>query len=86
MEEFYEKIFTSGTTEISRGDLEGLPCPFCTENVTDETMQKLADLTECSYQSRIDDDMDDDRKSEIWWEEMEDTANYLNIPYYEDID
>ncbi|MDE7061896.1 MAG: hypothetical protein K2O73_01450 [Lachnospiraceae bacterium] len=38
-----DKIFRAGDSELSRGELESLPCPFCTDNVSDETMQSIVE-------------------------------------------
>ena len=90
MDNFYEKEFVCGRTIISRGDLENMPCPFNTEGVDDEKMQRLANLTEGSTRQRTSDYdeslMSKDKMDEIWWEELEDSCNYLDIPYYEDMD
>lgn len=84
--EFYTKNFVCGRSEITRGELESLPCPFCTKEVSDETMQKLADITEQEVNQRLGGrEVSEDTFWGIWWEELEDTCNYLNIPYYEDM-
>ena len=89
-QEFYENEFVCGKTTICRGDLESLPCPFCTKDVDDEKMQRLAELTEAGTRQRTSDYneslMSKDKQDEIWWEELEDSCNYLGIPYYEDLD
>ena len=38
---FYDQEFTYGDSKLSRRDLESLPEPFCTEDVTDEQMQEI---------------------------------------------
>ncbi|KAA6302816.1 MAG: hypothetical protein EZS26_000986 [Candidatus Ordinivivax streblomastigis] len=89
--DFYTKEFTCGSSSLSRGELESLPCPFCTENVSDETMQKIIDLTDSSTRERLRLPMNkplnlgDDKVSAIWWEELEAIVNQENIPYYEDL-
>lgn len=91
-DEFYDKEFTCGQSCITRGELESLPCPFCTDNVTDEQMQTIIDQTDGETRSRMrinsDQplDLDDDKTSEVWWEQLEAAVNRQNIPYYEDID
>jgi hypothetical protein len=90
--EFYSKEFFSGLISISREELESLPCPFCTKNVTDENMQAIIDMT-CeqtkmrmglSQKDAI--DISDERTNEIWWQELEQTVVAFKVPYYEDMD
>ena len=91
-QEFYDKEFKCGNSTITRGELESFPIPFCTDNVSDETMQKVIDDTDAGTRQRWkirDDkplDMENDEISESWWEELEEAANYYNIPYYEDLE
>lgn len=90
--EFYDKIFVYGKSQLSRGELESLPVPFCTKDVTDEQMETITYQTELDTRERLhlDDeeeiDLENDRHSEVWWEEMEAAARRQNIPYYEDLD
>lgn len=91
--EFYEKEFTAGAnnrTTICRGDLESLPCPFCTENVSDATMLCIVgDIdTEMDkwYEWRDNGDITEDRCNEHWWEVMERVVIDYGVPYYEDLD
>ena len=89
--EFYDRNFTYSDTILSRADLESLPCPFCTENITDEQMEVIAFETDSatrerlrlSYNEHI--DFDNDKHSEVWWKELEAAVNRQNIPYYEDL-
>lgn len=89
--EFYIKEFVYGDTILSRADLESLPCPFCTENVTDEQMEIIVFETDLSTRERLrlsdgeHIDLDNDKHSEVWWEEMESAVNQQNVPYYEDL-
>lgn len=89
--EFYDRNFTYSDTILSRADLESLPCPFCTENITDEQMETIAFETDSATRERLrlsDNehiDFDDDKHSEVWWEELEAAVNRQNIPYYEDL-
>ena len=41
-----------GVSEISRELLESLPCSICTDGVTDEQMQELADSVEAEVRDR----------------------------------
>lgn len=89
--EFYDRNFTYSDTILSRADLESLPCPFCTENITDEQMEIIAFETDSSTRERLrlsDNehiDFDNDKHSEVWWEELEAAVNRQNVPYYEDL-
>lgn len=89
--EFYTKEFAYGDTVLSRADLECLPCPFCTENVTDEQMEAIVFETDLSTRERLrlsdseHIDLDNNKHSEVWWEEMEAAANRQNVSYYEDL-
>lgn len=87
---FYDKIFTYGSSELSRGELESLPAPFDTYDVTDEQMQEIVWETEIETRDRLrlgDGEainFNKDRHSEVWWEEMEKTVVRHGVPYYED--
>lgn len=89
--EFYDRNFTYSDTTLSRADLESLPCPFCTENITDEQMEVIAFETDSLTKERLrlsDNehiDFDNDKHSEVWWEELEAAVNRQNVPYYEDL-
>ena len=87
---FYDKVFVCGKSELSRRELESLPEPFDTCHVTDEQMEQIVFETEMETRDRLrlgdneSIDFDDDRHSEVWWEEMEKTVVRHGIPYYED--
>lgn len=87
--DFYDKVFSYGTSELSRQELEELPVPFCTENVTDQQMERIVFETETETRSRLrlNDgekiDFENDKHREIWWEELEQAVRRQNIPYYE---
>lgn len=90
-EDFYDKEFSFGNSSITRGELESLPCPFCTENVTDEEMQKIirythkntCDAYHLPYNEPI--DFEHGRIGELWWEKLEEICQTV-MPYYEDLD
>ena len=90
-EEFYNQEFVYFDTGLRRSDLESLPVPFCTENVTDDQMKVIVVETDLNTRARLrlsDDehiDLNNDRHSEVWWEEMEAAVNRQNVPYYEDL-
>ena len=87
---FYDKIFTHGSSELSRGELESLPVPFDTYDVTDARMEEIVRETEMETRDRLGlgdgeaVDFNKDRHSEVWWKEMEKTAVRHGVPYYED--
>jgi hypothetical protein len=89
---FYNMIFKYGQSEVSRGELESLPAPFFTKNVTDEQMRDIVRQTEIETRERLRLNADeiinfeDDRHSRVWWEELEAAVCEKGIPYYEDID
>lgn len=70
--------------------LEGLPCPFCTDNVTDETLDDISEELELEmkpwYEWKRNGDVTADKVEEKWWEELENIAVEKGIPYYEDLD
>lgn len=92
VDEFYDRIFKYGQSELSRGELESLPVPFCTKDVTDKQMEEIVMDTELDTRDKLrlneDEpiDFDNDRHSEVWWKEMETAVCRHNVPYYEDID
>lgn len=87
---FYDKVFTCGQSKLSRRDLESLPAPFDTYHVTDEQMEQIVRETEMGTRDRMrlgereSIDFENDRHSEIWWEEMEKAVVRHDVPYYED--
>lgn len=87
---FYDRIFVYGKSELSRGELESMPVHFDTYDVTDEQMEEIVRETEQETRDRLrlDEnesiDLENDRHSEIWWEEMENTVVRHGVPYYED--
>ena len=87
---FYDKVFIYGKSELSRGELESLPVPFDTYHVSDEEMEQIVRETELETRDRLsldtDEpiDLDNDRHSRIWWEEMEKTVVRHGVPYQED--
>lgn len=87
---FYDKIFVYGKSELSRKELEFMPASFDTYDVTDEQMEEIVRETEQETRDRLrlgeneSIDLENDRHSEIWWEEMEKTVVRHGVPYYED--
>lgn len=90
-QEYYDKEFGYYNSKISRGELESLPCPFCTDNVSDDVMQSIIMMTDLTTKQRLrlpDNkwlNLKKDKLSEVWWEELENAARYYNIPYHEDL-
>lgn len=72
-QEYYDKEFGFYNSKISRGELESLPCPFCTDHVSDDVMQSIIMMTDLSTKQRL--KLPDDKKlnfkkdkvSEVWW-------------------
>lgn len=89
---FYDTEFKYGDSSITRGELESLPVPFDTKDVSDETMQAIVKSVdeETRLALGLNDgehiDLDNDRHSERWWQELEDCLCYFGVPYYEDED
>ena len=89
-DDFYDKVFVHGASELSRRELESLPVPFDTYDVTDEQMERIVWETEMETRDRLRlgdgeaIDFNKDRHSEVWWEEMEKTVVRHGVPYYED--
>ncbi len=89
--DFYEKQFRAGDSSVSRSDLESLPCPFCTENVSDTIMQSIVEQTDlatrCNLNLNSDEHIDfsNHRHSEMWWSELERVVCSFQVPYYEDL-
>lgn len=90
-QEYYDKEFGYYNSKVSRGDLESLPCPFCTGKVSDDVMQSIIMMTDLSTKQRLrlpNDqwlDFRKDKVSEVWWQELESAVRYYKIPYYEDL-
>ena len=85
----YEKNFKSGKTKLCRADLESMPCPFCTDNVSDEEMQSIVDELEQEMTPWREwckqGDITKDRLDEKWWEMLEHIVCEHGVPYYEDL-
>ena len=82
----YNKEFICGKTNITRDLLESLPEPFNTENVSDKTMQDIANKLEEEmkdfYQWEEDGSITPNKVQEKWWEYLESMAIRHNVPYY----
>ena len=64
-ENYMTKAF--GVSDITRELLEGLPCPICTDGITDKQMQKLADSVEAEVRDRYPEVAD--KMFELWKKE-----------------
>lgn len=86
----FSKEFISGNTIISRELLESLPCPFKTDDVSDETMQGIADIVEAEmkpwYDWKRDGSITKYKCDEHWWEVLESVLVDNGVPYYEDVE
>lgn len=89
---FYDTEFKYGDSSITRGELESLPVPFDTQDVSDETMQAIVKSVDKETRLALglsDGEhivFDNDRHSERWWQTLEECLNYFGVPYYEDGD
>lgn len=85
---FYNKVFISGKIQLTRRELEELPCPLCMKNVGDSVMQDIVQDAECEVNKW---DYDDDNAElefkfeDIRLREIEDAAVRHKIPYYDDL-
>ena len=90
-EDFYTREFRCGNSYISRQELEGFSCPFCTKDTTDAQMQHIVDeadaATRASWRIPVGQPIDfqNDDQDDTWWSELEKAAVGQGIPYYEDI-
>ena len=58
-----------GVSEITRELLEGLPCPICTEGITDKQMREMADSVESDV--RLDYPDVADKMFELWKKDID---------------
>lgn len=85
---YYKQEFRCGDSYISRAELEVMPIPFNTREISDETMQTLVDTVDrvTRERARISADkhlnISDECIGDIWWEELETVCKELKIPYY----
>ena len=56
-----------GASEITRELFEGMSCPICTDGITDEQMQELADSVEAEVRDRYPEVAD--KMFELWKKE-----------------
>lgn len=83
---FYNKVF--GTVQLTRRELEELPCPFCTKDISDEVMQQI--VSEAEEEIKKWDYDDDNEELEFKYEdirlrEIEEATVRHKVPYYEDL-
>lgn len=68
--------------------LEGMPCPMCTEGISDSILlnihKEIQETLEFEFGKNF--NMEDDKVSQFWWEQLELIARRYNIPYYEDME
>lgn len=96
----YQKYFKVNDCDIiSRTDYESLPIPMCTTNVSDETMQTIANdiftILKTNYgkadviayfRNEVEDDELREDIDEDFWKEMENIGIDNGIVYYEDME
>ena len=71
-----------------RNSLEGMPCPICTVDFSDEDMIDINNCIENMVKQRFninEIDFDDEEQDEAWWEELEKYALEKGMIYYEDM-
>ena len=89
--DFYTRKFRCGNSYVSREELEGFSCPFCTKYTTDAQMQRIVEETDAATRAcwRIPADQPidfkNDEQDDTWWTELENAAVRQGIPYYDDI-
>ena len=89
--DFYTRKFRCGNSYVSRQELEGFSCPFCTKETTDAQMQRIVEeadaATRACWRIPADQPIDfkNDEQDDTWWTELENAAVRQGIPYYEDI-
>lgn len=85
---FYNKVFSSGTTQLTRRELEELPCPFCTKEISDGIMQQIVSDADREIKEWHYDDNNEElefKYEDIRIREIEEAAVRCKIPYYEDL-
>ena len=89
--DFYTREFRCGNSYVSRKELEGFPCPFCTKDTTDAQMQRIVEEADAAIRAcwRIPADQPidfkNDEQDDTRWTELENAAVRQRIPYYGDI-
>lgn len=89
--DFYTRQFRCGNSYVSRQELEGFSCPFCTAETTDAQMQRIVEeadaATRACWHIPADRPIDfkNDEQDATWWTELENAAVRQGIPYYDDI-
>ena len=78
------------TVKFVRDYLEGLPCPICTKDISDEQMEKLIkdvnDYTKMICRVKTI-DLNDEITEDIWFAELEEfSIKEYKMPYYEDME
>jgi hypothetical protein len=99
IKDYLEDFFVNGIKIISRTEYESLPCPLCSIEISDETMQKIAneiynsmkvnygkEITENYFNNFNVGDKDfTEEVDDFFWKEMEEIALNNGMRYYEDI-
>lgn len=85
---FYNKVFAFGKTQLTRRELEDLPCPFCTKDVSDEVMLKIVSEADTEINTWDYDDNNEElefKYEDIRIREIGEAAVRCKVPYYEDL-
>lgn len=86
---FYNKVFSFGNTQLTRRELEELPCPFYTKNISDEVMLKIVSEADKEIKEWDCDGNNEElefKHEDIRFKEIENAAVGYKVPYYEDLD
>ena len=77
------------TAEELREYLESMPCPFCTEGITDEELETISASLEIEMRDILqwekDGSISHDKAAEYETEILENLCSLHDIPYYEDL-
>ena len=77
------------TAEELREYLESMPCPFCTEGITDGELETISASLEIEMRDILqlekDGSISHDKAAEYETEILEKLCKYFDIPYYEDL-
>lgn len=77
------------TAKELRDYLESMPCPFCTDKVTDGELERISESLETEMKPILDWEKDGtishDKAADYETEILERLCSYYDIPYYEDL-
>jgi hypothetical protein len=99
VKDYLEDFFVNGIRIISRTEYESLPCPLCSIEISDETMQKIANEVYNSMKVNygketaetyfkvfnVGDEDFTEEVNDFFWREMEEIALKNGMRYYDDM-